>query len=142
MQSQRKSSLEIVIPLPSLWLYSPSNFGRLFSFLILYTVGTTPWMGIGPSQGRYLHTEQHKQNKHTETSMPRVGFEPTTPVSEQAMTVLIYSGSAVCIASGYGLDDRGVRVFLHVVQTGSGVHTTYYPMGTGGSFPGCKAARA
>jgi hypothetical protein len=29
--------------------------------------------------------------------------------------------------------------FLHVVQTGSGVHPASYPMGTGGSFPGDKA---
>jgi hypothetical protein len=29
---------------------------------------------------------------------------------------------------------------LHVVQTGSGVHQTSYPMGAGGSFPGGKAA--
>jgi hypothetical protein len=27
---------------------------------------------------------------------------------------------------------------LYVVQTGSGVHLTSYPMGTGGSFPGVK----
>jgi hypothetical protein len=27
-------------------------------------------------------------------------------------------------------------------QTGSGVHPTSYPMGTGGSFPGSKAAGA
>jgi hypothetical protein len=27
---------------------------------------------------------------------------------------------------------------LHVVQTGSGVHSDSYPMGTGGSFPGVK----
>jgi hypothetical protein len=31
---------------------------------------------------------------------------------------------------------------LHFVQTGSGVHPTSYPMGTGGSFPGGKAAWA
>jgi hypothetical protein len=31
---------------------------------------------------------------------------------------------------------------LHVVQTGSGVHPTSYLMGTGGSFPGDKAAGA
>jgi hypothetical protein len=29
---------------------------------------------------------------------------------------------------------------LHVVETGSEVHPTSYPMGTGGSFPGGKAA--
>jgi hypothetical protein len=29
---------------------------------------------------------------------------------------------------------------LHVVQTGSGAEPVSYPMGTGGSFPGSKAA--
>jgi hypothetical protein len=60
-----------------LWLYSPLlDLGRFFSFLILHTVGRTPWTGDQPvarpqsvrllgrgislSQGRYLHTEQHK----------------------------------------------------------------------------------
>jgi hypothetical protein len=33
-------------------------------------------------------------------------------------------------------------ILLHVVQTGSGVHPTSYTMGTGGSFPGVKAAGA
>jgi hypothetical protein len=32
----------------------------LLIFLILYTVGRTPWTGFSPSKGRYLHTEQHK----------------------------------------------------------------------------------
>jgi hypothetical protein len=59
--------------------------------------------------------------------------------------------SAVGIETGYGLDDRGVgvrvpvgsRIFalLHLVQTGSEVQPTFYPMGTGGSSPGVKAAR-
>jgi hypothetical protein len=57
--------------------------------------------------------------------------------------------SVVDIATGYRLDGRGVGVrvpvgsiifSLHVVQTGSGVHPTSYPMGTGGTFPGVKAA--
>jgi hypothetical protein len=30
-------------------------------------------------------------------------------------------------------------MLLHIVQTGSGVHPTSYPMGTGGFFPGSKA---
>jgi hypothetical protein len=59
--------------------------------------------------------------------------------------------SAVGIATSYWLDDQrvGVRVrwgqefsLLHVVQIDSGVHTTSYPRGTGGSFPGVKAAGA
>jgi hypothetical protein len=55
------------------------------------------------------------------------------------------------IATGYGLDDRGVGVrvpvgsrisLLHVLWTGSGTHPASYPMGTGASFPGGKAAGA
>jgi hypothetical protein len=52
--------------------------------------------------------------------------------------------------TGYGLDDRmiGVRFpagtgnfsLRHRVQIGCGVHPTSYPMGTGGSFLGGKAA--
>jgi hypothetical protein len=60
-------------------------------------------------------------------------------------------GSSVGIATVYGLDDREVGVLvpvgsvfslLHIVQTGSGAHPTSYPMGTGGYFPGGKAAGA
>jgi hypothetical protein len=60
--------------------------------------------------------------------------------------------SSVGIALGYGLDDRGSRVrfpagagnfsLQHHVQNGSGAHPAYYPMGTGGSFSGGKAAGA
>jgi hypothetical protein len=60
--------------------------GRFFSFLI-YTPSVGHLVrGISPSQGRYLHTEQHKQNNRIQTSMPRVGFEPSTPVFEWAKT--------------------------------------------------------
>jgi hypothetical protein len=61
------------------------------------------------------------------------------------------SGS-VGIATGYGFDDRGSRVrfpeghgtfsLLHRVQTGSGAQPTSYLMGTRGSFPESKVARA
>jgi hypothetical protein len=55
--------------------------------------------------------------------------------------------SAVGIATGYGLDDRGfgVRVMvgqefllLHAVQNGSEIHPASYPMGTGALSPGVK----
>jgi hypothetical protein len=41
---------------------------------------------------------------------------------------------------GSGFESRYGPEFslLQVVQTGSGVHPTSYPMGTGGSFPGVK----
>jgi hypothetical protein len=57
----------------------------------------------------------------------------------------------VSIATGYRLDDRGIRVRVPVGskivsspchQTGSGVHPTFCPMGTWGSFPEGKAAGA
>jgi hypothetical protein len=59
-----------------------------FQFFNLFTqsVGLLG-RGIKLSQGRYLHTGQHKQNKGTLTSMPRKGFEPTIPVFERAKTV-------------------------------------------------------
>jgi hypothetical protein len=51
--------------------------------------------------------------------------------------------NSVGIATGYGpeFESRYDKEFflLQVVQTGSGVHPTSYPMGTGGSFPGGKA---
>jgi hypothetical protein len=59
--------------------------------------------------------------------------------------------SVVGIATSYGLDDRGVGVrvplckefsLLQIVQTDSEVHPTFYPIGTGGFFPGGKAAGA
>jgi hypothetical protein len=60
--------------------------------------------------------------------------------------------SAVGIALGYGLDDRGSSVRFpagarnfslhHGVLNGSGAHPASYPMGTRGSFPGGKAAGA
>jgi hypothetical protein len=60
--------------------------------------------------------------------------------------------SSVGIALGYGLDDRGSRFLFpegagnfflhHRVQNGSGAHPASYSMGTGGSFPGGKAAGA
>jgi hypothetical protein len=39
--------------------------------------------GISPSQGSYL---TQTQNKHKQTSMPGVGFEPTIPVFERTKT--------------------------------------------------------
>jgi hypothetical protein len=42
---------------------------------------------ISPSQGRYLHIEQHKHRINKQTFMPWVGFETTIPTFEQAKTV-------------------------------------------------------
>jgi hypothetical protein len=55
--------------------------------------------------------------------------------------------NSVSIATGYGLEDGGLEVrvpvgqkfsFVHVAQTGSGVHPPFYTMGTGDLSPGVK----
>jgi hypothetical protein len=72
-----------------LLLYSPLlDLGRFFSFLIFYTGGRTPWKG-DQSVARPLpvHRIAQTQNKLTQTSMPRVGFEPMIPVFEREKTV-------------------------------------------------------
>jgi hypothetical protein len=72
-----------------LWLYSPLlNLGHFFNFVILYTVGRTPWTGDQPV-ARCLPTQRttQTQNKRTHTSIPWVGFEPTIPAFERAKTV-------------------------------------------------------
>jgi hypothetical protein len=71
------------------WLYSPLlGHGRCFSFVILYTVGRTPWTGDQPvARPLPTHRTAQAQNKRTQTSMPRVEFEPTIPVFERTKTV-------------------------------------------------------
>jgi hypothetical protein len=55
---------------------------------------------ISLSQGRYLHTGQHKyKSKRTQTSMPQVGSEPTIPVFERAKTVHALDRVATVIGS-------------------------------------------
>jgi hypothetical protein len=83
----------------SLSLYDSTALLTLagFQFLNPYTVGGLLGRGISPSQGRYLHTEQHKQNKRTQTSMPRVGFVHTTPMFERAKMVHTLDRAATVI---------------------------------------------
>jgi hypothetical protein len=56
----------------------------------LETVGRTLGRGISPSQGRYLHTGQHKEQKQIDIHA-RVGFEPTIPVFKRAKHCSIIS---------------------------------------------------
>jgi hypothetical protein len=71
-----------------LWLYSPCEPWSPFQFLNLYTVGRTPWTGDQPvARPLPAHRTTQTQHKRTQTSMPRVWFEPTIPVFERAKTV-------------------------------------------------------
>jgi hypothetical protein len=67
----------------ALWTLTP-----FFSFLILYTVGRTPWMGDQPvARSLPTHRKKQTQNKRIQISMHRMGFEPKTPVFKRAKTV-------------------------------------------------------
>jgi hypothetical protein len=59
----------------------------LFQFLNLYTVGRTPWTGDEP-------VARPRPPNSTQTSMPRVEFEPTIPVFERTKTVHVLHGAA------------------------------------------------
>jgi hypothetical protein len=72
----------------SLWLYSPFDLGRFFSFLILCTVSRTPWTGDQPvARSLSKHITTQTQDKRTQSSMPWVVVEPTIAVFELAKTV-------------------------------------------------------
>jgi hypothetical protein len=88
------------------WLYSPMlGLGPFSVFLILYTVCRTPWTGDQPiARPLPTHRTTQTQNKRTQTSMLRVGFEHTTPVLEWVKTI-------------HGLDRAA---------TGIGSHATRY----------------
>jgi hypothetical protein len=59
----------------------------LFQCLDLFTqsVGLLG-RGISPSQGRCLHTGEHKDKINAQASMPQGGFEPTFSVFEWTNT--------------------------------------------------------
>jgi hypothetical protein len=64
------------------------DFGRFFQCHNPYTVGRTPWTG-DEAIVRPLPTDRttHTDNKGTQASMTRVGFEPTIPVFERATVI-------------------------------------------------------
>jgi hypothetical protein len=74
------------------------DFGRFINFLILYTAGRTPWTGDQPV-ARPLPTSRKTQiqNKRTQTSMSRVGFEPTIQAFEREKTVHALDRAATVI---------------------------------------------
>jgi hypothetical protein len=74
--------------------------GRIFSFLIFYTVGRTPWTGDQPvARPLPAHRIAQTQNEGTQTCMLKVGFEPTTPVFDPANTVHASDPAATMVAS-------------------------------------------
>jgi hypothetical protein len=71
------------------------------------TFGRTLGRVISPSQGRYL---TQTQNKRTQTSMPRVVFEPTIPAFEREKTVHALDRAVAVI----GIQCMGIQVILEI----------------------------
>jgi hypothetical protein len=71
------------------------DLGRFFSFVIYTQLVGLLGRGISPSQGRYLQNN----TQCTQTSMPLVAFEPTTPVFERAKTVHALDRAATVIGN-------------------------------------------
>jgi hypothetical protein len=65
------------------------DLGRFFSFFIYTQSVGLLGRGISPPQGHYLHAKKKIQthNKRTQTSTPRVEFEPTIPAFQRAKTL-------------------------------------------------------
>jgi hypothetical protein len=81
------------------WLYSPFLGPGLFLSFVHICTQTVGLLGpgISLSQGYYMHTGQHKQNKHTQTFMPSEGFEPMIPAFQRAKTVHALDRAATVI---------------------------------------------
>jgi hypothetical protein len=76
------------------------NLGLCFTVSYSYrqSVGLL-WRGISHPQGLYLHRTQ-TWSKYRRTLMPRVEFEPTTPVIGRAKTVHALDRAATVISDG------------------------------------------
>jgi hypothetical protein len=74
---------------PSVWPWS------LFSFLISYIVGRTPWTRDQfAARPLSAYWAAQTQNKCTQPSMSQVGFELTIPVFQRAKTVHAFNSAA------------------------------------------------
>jgi hypothetical protein len=99
------------------WLYSPYAPWPLIQFPNLYTVGRTPRTSDQPVE-RPLpgHRTAQTQNERSQTSSPRVGFEPTIPAFERAKTVRALDSAATvigfqnCYIHIYGTRERPVEI--------------------------------
>jgi hypothetical protein len=87
IKRKRRENINLPTYLPTYGSTALLDLGRFFSFLILHAVGRTPWTGDHPvARPLPTHRTAQTQNKGTHISMPRVGFQSTTPVFERAKT--------------------------------------------------------
>jgi hypothetical protein len=102
--------------MPYLWLYSPCGPCPLFKFLKLCTLGRTPGTGDQPVAWPLpTHRTTQTQNKRTQTSMSRVGFEPTIPAYERAK--MIHALDCVATVIGLGSLNIGGKLYFICSKT-------------------------
>jgi hypothetical protein len=81
LQAEELDNLSIYLSIA----LDPLGSWPLFQFLNLYKFSRTPWTGDQPvARPPLTHRTTQIQNKRTQTSMPRMVFEPTIPAFEQA----------------------------------------------------------
>jgi hypothetical protein len=106
--------LSIYLPI---YFYGCTAFvvlGRFFSSLIYTQSVGLLGLGISPSEGRYIHRTTQTKTKRTQTSIPRVGFEPTIPVFERAKTVHALDRAATVIGCSFSKLDKNICVKINV----------------------------
>jgi hypothetical protein len=111
IKTPSQKSIYLSIYLSSCWsTVILLDLGHFFSFLILYTVGTTPWTGDQPV-ARHLPTYRttQTQNKRKQTPLPWVGFEPTIPAFERAKPVHALDCAATVIGPSEKYYNKIVR---------------------------------
>jgi hypothetical protein len=77
----------------SLWLYNPLlGLGRVFSFLILHTVGRTPWTGDQPvARPLPVYRGTKTQNKCTQYRYPCLEWDSNPPSDCSSVRTLIHA---------------------------------------------------
>jgi hypothetical protein len=97
----------IIVFIVVVTIYTPLlDFGRFFSFLILYTAGRTPWTGdLRVAKPLPTHRTTQTQNRHTEIHASN-GIEPTIPVFERVKKVEALESAATASGIATALRDK------------------------------------
>jgi hypothetical protein len=77
-----------------------------FSFLILYTVGRTPWMGDQPAKDLYLHAGQHEHRIKS--------IDCHTPSGNRIHDLSVRAGEHSSCIKPRGHHDRHIYIYIYI----------------------------
>jgi hypothetical protein len=131
------------------WNYQPTYLKKIIKYTYLINYVTVRLIGAGSFESRKEITWMKMRSPPPPWERNIYNCHPKRP-SLHRLTIISRAGIAQSVwRLGYGLDvrgstpDGGWEFFSSTpCPTGSGAHPVSYPMGTEGSFPGSKAARA